>query len=76
VTRAISKPGSNSVCLDLGYKAIASEESLDKRVNLIDYSTSEILSQSEEHLLISTTQQIQLGEVFYGIPYHIGRTCN
>jgi D-serine deaminase-like pyridoxal phosphate-dependent protein len=76
VTRVISKPEPSTVCLDLGYKAIASEESLDKRVKLLNHSISKISSQSEEHLLTATTKDLQVGEVIYGIPYHIGRTCN
>jgi len=76
VTRVISKPDPNAVCLDLGYKAIASEESLDKRVRLLNHSILDISSQSEEHLLTTTTKELQVAEVIYGIPYHIGRTCN
>ena len=76
VTRVISKPDANAVCLDLGYKAIASEESLDKRVKLLNHSILNISSQSEEHLLTTTTKELPIGEIIYGIPYHIGRTCN
>jgi len=76
VTRVVSKPSLHSICLDLGYKAISSESALNERVNLIDLPDTEFLSQSEEHLLISTTNQLQISEVIYGVPYHIGRTCN
>jgi D-serine deaminase-like pyridoxal phosphate-dependent protein len=76
VTRVISKPDANVVCLDLGYKAIASEESLDKRVKLLNHSILNISSQSEEHLLTTTTKELPIEEIIYGIPYHIGRTCN
>jgi D-serine deaminase-like pyridoxal phosphate-dependent protein len=75
-TRVISKPDANAVCLDLGYKAIASEESLDKRVKLLNHSILNISSQSEEHLLTTTSKELPIGEIIYGIPYHIGRTCN
>jgi len=76
LTRVVSKPALNSFCLDLGYKAVSSESALNERVNLIDLQAREITSQSEEHLMITTTNELQLGQVIYGVPYHIGRTCN
>jgi D-serine deaminase-like pyridoxal phosphate-dependent protein len=77
VTRIISKPSTNAACLDLGYKAISSESSANERVYFPDYPDAEVLSQSEEHLLAnlhSTT--VDVGDVIYGLPFHIGRTCN
>jgi D-serine deaminase-like pyridoxal phosphate-dependent protein len=77
VTRVVSKPTSTTACLDLGYKAISSEGEINQRVCFPELMGSEVLSQSEEHLLItSVSHQLRIGDVVYGMPYHIGRTCN
>jgi D-serine deaminase-like pyridoxal phosphate-dependent protein len=77
VTRVISKPTPATACLDLGYKAISSEGEISQRVSLLELPKSKVISQSEEHLLISSgTNRLPIGEVVYGLPYHIGRTCN
>ncbi len=76
VTRVISTPELNSACLDLGYKAISSESELNERVRLLDFPDAKVISQSEEHLLISTTNDLRINDVIFGVPYHIGRTCN
>jgi D-serine deaminase-like pyridoxal phosphate-dependent protein len=77
VTRVISKPTPSTACLDLGYKAISSEGDINQRVTLLGLTEAKIVSQSEEHLLISPIpEKIGIGEVVYGLPYHIGRTCN
>jgi D-serine deaminase-like pyridoxal phosphate-dependent protein len=77
VTRVISKPEPNMACLDLGYKAISSESAADERVDLLQYPDATIISQSEEHLLVEVNStELQTGDAVYGLPYHIGRTCN
>jgi len=77
VTRIISKPSTNAACLDLGYKAISSESSANERVYFPDYPDAEVLSQSEEHLLIDLkSTSAEVGDVICGLPFHIGRTCN
>jgi D-serine deaminase-like pyridoxal phosphate-dependent protein len=77
LTRVVSKPTPATACLDLGYKAISSEGELKERVNLFELTGTEFMSQSEEHLIISSeTEHLQVGEAVYGVPYHIGRTCN
>jgi D-serine deaminase-like pyridoxal phosphate-dependent protein len=77
ITRVISKPDSTTVCLDLGYKAISSEGPANERVDLLQLPHAHIISQSEEHLLVATGgTNLQVGDTVYGLPYHIGRTCN
>jgi len=77
ISRVISKPDTETVCLDLGYKAISSESPADQRVEMPQYPHGKVLSQSEEHLLVHVGPvQPQIGEVVYGFPFHIGRTCN
>jgi D-serine deaminase-like pyridoxal phosphate-dependent protein len=77
VTRVVSKPTSTTACFDLGYKAISSEGEINQRVYFPELMELEVVSQSEEHLLIaSVSDQLSIGDVVYGMPYHIGRTCN
>lgn len=77
VTRVISKPEPNRVCLDLGYKAISSESPAAERVDFPQHPDASVISQSEEHLLVEVkSAELQNGNTVYGLPYHIGRTCN
>ena len=77
VTRVISNPSLNTACLDLGYKAVSSEGPETERVDLVQVPNAKIISQSEEHLLIDTAaNSLKISETVYGLPYHIGRTCN
>ncbi len=72
-TRIISKPGENRLTLDLGHKAIAAENPLEKRVHFPALPEAVFLGQSEEHLVIQTdnVDQFQVGDLLYGIPQHI-----
>ena len=72
LTRVISKPGANRLCLDLGHKAVAAEKS-PPRVRLLELPDAVPLTHSEEHLLIETPRasEFQLGQCFYGIPKHV-----
>ena len=73
VTRIVSLPSSNKICLDLGHKSIASENELYKRVHFLDTPDLQFVSQSEEHLVLAASKDhpYKVGDVFYGIPYHI-----
>ncbi|MEM9933736.1 MAG: D-TA family PLP-dependent enzyme [Bacteroidota bacterium] len=72
-TRIISKPGENRLTLDLGHKAIAAENPLEKRVYFPALPKAVFVGQSEEHLVIHTEEegQYQVGDVLYGVPHHI-----
>ncbi len=72
ITRVISKPAGNMVCLDLGYKAVASENPLP-RVKFLNVRESLPVSHSEEHLVVQVPERnkIQIGDIFYAIPKHI-----
>lgn len=78
VGRVISKPEINTVCIDVGYKAISSESNPLQRIHFLNVPDAEITGESEEHLLVKTSfsENMKIGEVVYGVPYHIGRTCN
>jgi D-threonine aldolase len=72
LTRVISKPSPNILCLDLGHKAIASE-SPHPRVELLGLPDARATGHSEEHLTIETPRadEFPVGSVFYGVPWHI-----
>ncbi|WP_420603845.1 D-TA family PLP-dependent enzyme [Flagellimonas sp.] len=78
VTRIISKPTEGIVTLDLGHKSVAPENPIDKRVKFLNIKNYELLSQSEEHgvLQVSNWEELNVGDVLYGIPYHICPTIN
>ncbi len=77
LTRVISRPTRQLLCLDLGHKSIASEKDILHRVHFLNAPASEVVSQSEEHLLLKVADsgQYAVGNVFYGLPYHICPTC-
>ncbi|MFK7925699.1 MAG: D-TA family PLP-dependent enzyme [Bacteroidia bacterium] len=73
LSRVISKPAPGQLCLDLGHKSIASENPPEKRVVFPEIEVKKIITHSEEHLVIETPQadQYQVGDVLYGLPWHI-----
>jgi D-serine deaminase-like pyridoxal phosphate-dependent protein len=72
LTRVVSKPTSNRLCLDLGHKAIASEMP-HPRVVFLNLSEVNAVAHNEEHLVVETTEAdaFKLGDCLYGIPWHI-----
>jgi len=72
LTRIISKPKSNLICLDLGHKSVAPEMKLP-RVELLNCNTTRHVSHSEEHLVVesSTSENYTIGDLCYAIPLHI-----
>ncbi|MEB8345404.1 alanine racemase [Flavobacteriaceae bacterium KMM 6898] len=78
VTRVISKPKKGIITLDLGHKGVAAENSIQNRVKFLNLSDYELLTQSEEHgvLKVKDWEGIKVGDVFYGVPYHICPTIN
>jgi D-serine deaminase-like pyridoxal phosphate-dependent protein len=73
VTRVVSNPAQGILCLDLGHKAVASENSLENRVVFLNVSGLKPIGHSEEHLVVENTENLELniGDVIYGLPYHI-----
>ena len=73
LTRIVSKPGTNRLCLDLGHKSIASEGPLEKRVYLQGLEAGRVVGHSEEHLVVEVEEpeRHEVGDVLLGIPYHI-----
>jgi D-serine deaminase-like pyridoxal phosphate-dependent protein len=72
LTRVVSKPGKNRLCLDLGHKAIAAE-SPPPRASFLNLPDSTAVSHSEEHLVVQTTQadRFTVGDCLYAVPSHI-----
>ena len=72
LTRVVSKPTANRLCLDLGHKAVASEMP-QPRVVFLNLSGANPVAHSEEHLVIETAaaNAFKIGDCLYGIPWHI-----
>jgi D-serine deaminase-like pyridoxal phosphate-dependent protein len=73
LTRVISKPGRDRLCLDLGYKAVAAEMPLEQRVHFPVLHEVDWVSQSEEHLVVSSANatSFAIGDALVGYPLHI-----
>ncbi len=73
LTRVISRPTSNRVTLDLGYKAVASDPPAGKRCILLDLEEYTAVLQNEEHFVIETPAagKYQPGDVLFAVPTHI-----
>jgi D-serine deaminase-like pyridoxal phosphate-dependent protein len=73
ISRVISLPNETTICTDLGHKAIAAEKDLLQRVSFINAEDLKCIGQSEEHLILEANKDHhhKIGDVLYGIPYHI-----
>lgn len=78
LTRVISKPKKGIVTLDMGHKAVASENPIDKRIRFINNPDLKLISQSEEHGVCETEnwEKYEVGQEIIGIPYHVCPTVN
>ena len=73
VTRIISLPLSNKICTDLGHKSVAAENEITRRVFFLNIEGLKPVGQSEEHLVLETNENhsYKVGDIFYGLPYHV-----
>jgi D-threonine aldolase len=73
VSRVVSKPTDDTICVDLGHKAIASENPLDKRVFFLNAPDITPAGHSEEHMVfkIAPGASYEVGDVLYGVPFHV-----
>lgn len=73
VSRIISLPDDTSVCTDLGHKSVASENAMDKRVVFLNAPELKPVAHSEEHLVLQAAagHGFRIGDVLYGLPFHI-----
>jgi D-serine deaminase-like pyridoxal phosphate-dependent protein len=72
LSRVISKPAPQTLCLDLGHKAVAAEMEFP-RVFLPQFPGSKQVGQSEEHLVLQFTEakNVLIGTECYAVPMHI-----
>ncbi len=77
LTRIISKPGKELLCLDIGHKAVASEMP-QPRIKLLEIEKYTIVSHNEEHMVIRTVlaDKYKIGDPLYGVPWHICPTVD
>lgn len=73
IARVVSLPDDTRICLDVGYKAVSAENELNKRIFFLNAPNLILTGQSEEHLVADAGKghQYQIGDVFYGIPWHV-----
>lgn len=73
LTRVVSKPGMNRLCLDLGHKAVAAENPLPIRAKIAEIPDAVLVSQSEEHLVIESpsAKEFPIGQALHALPKHI-----
>lgn len=72
LTRVVSKPAPNRLCLDLGHKAVASEMP-HPRVVFLNLPEATAVMHSEEHLVVETPNaaRFAVGDILYGLPWHV-----
>ncbi|WP_163398397.1 D-TA family PLP-dependent enzyme [Flavobacterium fluviatile] len=73
----ISKPTDSTFCVDIGYKAVSSENPVDKRVVILNDENLIPVSHSEEHLIVENRgeKDYKIGDTVYSLPYHVCPTC-
>ena len=73
LSRVISLPSDELICIDLGYKAIASEIPLLNRVYILNGSDLVPQGQSEEHLVLKAPvgHSYKIGDELFVVPWHI-----
>jgi D-serine deaminase-like pyridoxal phosphate-dependent protein len=72
LTRVISRPGPNRLCLDLGYKAVASDPT-GPRARFLDLDDARPVVHSEEHMVVETAHadSFPIGTPLLAIPTHV-----
>lgn len=72
LSRVISRPTRDTICLDLGHKAVASEMQ-PPRVVFAGLEDATTLMHNEEHLVLRTpnAERYEVGSLLYGVPTHI-----
>ena len=71
-SRIISIPAPDMICVDLGYKSVASENP-QPRVYFLNAPEAIPTAQSEEHLVLKVPDSAKFnpGDILYGVPWHI-----
>lgn len=73
LTKVVAIVDSTMLCLDIGHKAVASENPLHRRLEFLNVNEAELVSHSEEHLVVRVkdTAKHSIGDVWYAVPYHV-----
>jgi len=73
VSRVVSLPDEGKLCLDVGHKSVSAENDLTKRIYFLNAPELTFVGQSEEHLVVDAGKdhRYKVGDVLYGLPYHI-----
>jgi D-serine deaminase-like pyridoxal phosphate-dependent protein len=72
LTRVVSKPCERSICVDLGYKSVASDMQ-PPRAWFPEFPDAKAGVHNEEHLVLESdgAQDLAVGTCLYAIPWHI-----
>jgi D-serine deaminase-like pyridoxal phosphate-dependent protein len=72
ISRVVSKPGTDLLCLDCGYKAVAAEMEAAP-LHFPQIPDANILNHSEEHLVLQSpsADAYTIGQMVYSFPHHI-----
>jgi len=72
ITRVVSIVDDITITTDLGHKSVAAENPLP-RVYFLNEPDVKSVGQSEEHLVlqVNDSSQFTIGDVLYGVPFHI-----
>lgn len=79
LTRILSKPSGKRICLDVGSKGVSPDNPVENRIRFLNLETQPtFISQSEEHLVVEVDNPADyaVGDVWYGVPYHVCPTVN
>lgn len=73
LTRVVSRPTSDRITCDLGYKAVASDPPAGQRLLFPDLPEAEAVLQNEEHLVLKTprAEEFSPGDELLAIPRHV-----
>jgi D-serine deaminase-like pyridoxal phosphate-dependent protein len=77
LTRIVSKPAKDMLCIDLGHKAVGSEM-VQPRVKILGIEKYTLANHNEEHMVIKTplADKYKTGDIFYCVPVHICPTVD
>ncbi len=73
LTRVVSRPTSNRVTFDLGYKAVASDPPPATRATFPTIPDAKLVLQNEEHLVVETehANEFTPGDEVLAMPWHV-----
>lgn len=72
LSRVISHPGRDLICIDCGYKAVAADHPPDQRFKIAEHVDARLVGHSEEHAVLQLTDnRPPLGSLLRVLPSHI-----